>query len=155
MKSLIKAVTQLTGVDITNKSSRRKFVYARALYFKAYKECYPYESLRIIGKSVNKDRTTAFNAIKEFDNYVRYDESLSKYYVLLLQDISSLNNEETKRVQEVDRLNEIIIYQQNEINELKLMMPNTIGNRIDKLINNSQNATVLVERMEAFLKMNS
>lgn len=154
MKLLIKAVSNLTGVDITTNSRGRKFIYARALYFKAYRQCYTSASLEKIGKSVNKDHATVLHALKEFENYVRYDKSLSKYYLLLLQNISDLNKDEIKQGQEVDELNEIIKHQQNVIDELKLMKPNTIGSRIDKLIDNSPNANILIERMEAFIKMN-
>ena len=155
MKSLIKAVTQLTGVDILNPSRKREFVEARSLYFTVYRKSFPDATYFEIGKSINKDHATVIHSIKEFETHLKANPSLAIHERNLLINFSNLNEDDFNKIDEIERLKSIIYQQQAEIDTFKLVKTNTIGSRIDNLINNSQNATVLVERMEAFLKMNS
>lgn len=68
------------SIKLKWKTRQRKYVYARALYFKLAKE-YTKHSLHSIGKSMNVNHATVLHAINNvFPTILQYDETLRDMY---------------------------------------------------------------------------
>ena len=68
------------GINLSNRTRKRNYVYARALYFKLCKE-YTRLSLADIGSSVNMDHATVLHAINNvFPMVIQHDRHLSDLY---------------------------------------------------------------------------
>lgn len=68
------------SIKLKWKTRQRKYVYARALYFKLAKE-YTKHSLHSIGKSMNVNHATVLHAINNvFPVILQYDETLRDIY---------------------------------------------------------------------------
>ena len=68
------------NIKLKWKTRQRKYVYARALYFKLAKE-YTKHSLHDIGKSMNVNHATVLHAINNvFPMVLQYDETLRDMY---------------------------------------------------------------------------
>jgi len=67
-------------IKLKYKTRQRKYVYARALYFKLAKE-YTKHSLHSIGKSMNVNHATVLHAINNvFPTILQYDKILRNIY---------------------------------------------------------------------------
>ena len=68
------------GINLSNRTRKRNYVYARALYFKLCKE-YTKLSLADIGSSVDMDHASVLHAINNvFPCVVQYDAHLKDLY---------------------------------------------------------------------------
>lgn len=72
-------ISELSGIDIKNKSRQRRFIYARCIYYKVVREL-TYASTKKIGKAVGKDHATVIHNLKNtFPVIERYEK---EYYTL-------------------------------------------------------------------------
>jgi len=69
-------------IDITNKTRRRLYVEARALYYKLLRENTRL-SMEQIGKGMNKDHSTVVHFIKQINNWIQYERELRTDYEIL------------------------------------------------------------------------
>jgi hypothetical protein len=69
-------------IDITDKTRRRPYVEARALYYKLLRDNTRL-SMEQIGKGMNKDHSTVVYFIKQIDNWIEYDRGLRIDYEIL------------------------------------------------------------------------
>ena len=80
-------------LKIDLKTRQRKYVEARAIYYKLLRDN-SRMSLEAIGKTMNRDHATALHSLKNIKDWLEYDEQLR-------QDYQTLN----KRVEHAARLN--------------------------------------------------
>lgn len=88
---LIKNTIELySGVDISEVTRKQNVLYLRIIYYRIAKDM-TFQSLSVIGKTVNKDHATVLHALKNFDTVM-----MNKYYKRLYEDIlTSLVNEDS------------------------------------------------------------
>jgi len=72
-------VEEYFEVDITTNSRKRKFIEARAMYYKLMREHTGY-SLYKIGESVGKDHAVTINGINRLEGWLTYDRDMSEIY---------------------------------------------------------------------------
>jgi len=109
-------VEQYYKIKISDKSRQAKYVRARSIYYYLC-ERYTRATLREIGESVNRDRTTVLHAQKERPNMVRYDKRYKQEFDEILY---MLANENYKIDMGLDEL--VIKYNQLLIENVQLKM---------------------------------
>jgi translation initiation factor 2 beta subunit (eIF-2beta)/eIF-5 len=92
-------------------------------------------------------------AFKNYEIYRKHDKSLIDLEKKLVQNFTVIK---PKKFNEIDNLNCTIDLLRSRISELEMLISkqNTIGQRIDNLIENSNNPEILIERLNAIIKMN-
>lgn len=107
-------VEEYFEVDITTNSRKRKFIEARAMYYKLMREHTGY-SLYKIGESVGKDHAVAINGLNRLDGWLTYDRDMSEIYneltdmvlIALRKEEGFIRFDDTEQLYEV-KYNEIL-----------------------------------------------
>lgn len=116
------------NIKLKWKTRQRKYVYARALYFKLAKE-YTKHSLHAIGNSMNVNHATVLHAINNvFPVILQYDETLRNIY----EDYKFENKYKNTNVRE----NYLNLMKENVglRTELKNILDTTTGKRFIDLV---------------------
>ena len=88
-------------LNIKKNVRTRKYVYARAIYFKLCKE-FTHASLVEIGESVNKEHATVIHGLRVFDMIVMYNDSILTCYTRIRKILQQECNEGLKKYSEVN-----------------------------------------------------
>jgi hypothetical protein len=154
MQQLINEINKISGIDICEKNRKSKYVFRRALFVYLCRIYNPELSYEKIGKMLGGyDHATMLFAFKNYEIYRKHDKSLIDLEKKLVQNFSVIK---PKKYNEIDNLNYTIDLLRSRISELEMLISkqNTIGQRIDNLIENSNNPEILIERLNAIIKMN-
>ena len=151
MEYLVEAINQITGVDIRKKTRKRENVMYRSLFFTLCRKHDTFISYQQIANFVGLDHATAIHGVKNFDIYNKYYPEISEVEKKLLPILGQNKNFDEKEFLR-ERIN--LLEKENFDLKAKIGTANSIGTRIDILINNSKNKDILIERLEAFIKMN-
>lgn len=153
-KELKKICDKVFNLDIANPSRKLEYVKARVVYFYICRRYYPSLTLSTIGQSVNKDHATVINLLNKYDMYVLDFPELLEHQNMIISLIGVYSKNELDMINEIKSLKETIIDLQIELSNYRKKSNSTLGKRIDNLIETSQNREIIIERLEAFLKMN-
>ena len=154
LQQLKKICNKVFDLDIANPSRKLEFVKARVVYFYICRRYYPSLTLATIGESVNKDHATVINLLNKYDMYVLDFPELLEHQNMIISLIGVYSKNELDMINEIKSLKETIIDLQIELSNYRKKSNSTLGKRIDNLIETSQNREIIIERLEAFLKMN-
>ena len=108
-------------LKIDTKTRQRKYVEARAIYYKLLREN-SRMSLEAIGKTVNRDHATAIHSLKQIKDWLEYDKEIKRDYNTInsrLQDAMRLNPELFKDVLKMESFYEIEYHRLKHDSELK------------------------------------
>lgn len=83
MEKYLKVVNKHFGLDITEKTRKFEFVFARACYYYLCRKFGGF-SFSKIGKSVNKNHATVLHSLKELPYMIKHDEVYLKKYNALM-----------------------------------------------------------------------
>lgn len=78
----IRALVELkSGVDLSNPSRKREYVYCRAIYFKLCRTLTK-STLGAIGRSVGRDHASVLHGVKTYDNIIcqGYEPEFNRIY---------------------------------------------------------------------------
>lgn len=88
INKIIKKVSTEFGLDITKRSRKREYVYARAVYYKIARDMYN-KTLSEIGRSVGVDHATVLHSIKNvFPVIERFEPDITDSYEKIREKIS-------------------------------------------------------------------
>lgn len=96
-------------LKIDSKTRQRKYVEARAVYYKLLREN-SRMSLQAIGNTMNKDHATVLHSLRQIKDWLEYDKQLKRDYNTInsrLQDTMRLNPELFKDVLTMESFYEI------------------------------------------------
>ena len=96
-------------LKIDSKTRQRKYVEARAVYYKLLREN-SRMSLQAIGNTMNKDHATVLHSLRQIKDWLEYDKQLKRDYNTInstLQDAMRLNPELFKDVLTMESFYEI------------------------------------------------
>lgn len=96
-------------LKIDSKTRQRKYVEARAVYYKLLREN-SRMSLQAIGNTMNKDHATVLHSLRQIKDWLEYDKELKRDYNTInstLQDTMRLNPELFKDVLTMESFYEI------------------------------------------------
>tara|TARA_R110002050_G_scaffold19522_1_gene56115 strand:- start:9 stop:395 length:387 start_codon:yes stop_codon:yes gene_type:complete len=84
MKKIREVIEKFYKIDISTKTRKLKYVYARAIYFEL---CYNYtkHTYSQIAKTLNMNHGTVLHSIKSFPYMLRHDKQLNSEYYLIRQ----------------------------------------------------------------------
>ena len=108
-------------LKIDSKTRQRKYVEARAIYYKLLREN-SRMSLQAIGKTMNRDHATAIHSLRQIKDWLEYDKELKRDYNTInsrLQDAIRLNPELFKDVVTMESFYEIEYHRLKHESELK------------------------------------
>lgn len=96
MKSIRNIVEKHFGIDISNKTRKFEYVFARACYYKICRDFGGYQYNKI-AKTLNKNHATVLHALKEIEFMAKHDKVYLKKYNSLMRKFnvdmfSALNN---------------------------------------------------------------
>ena len=92
-------VTKYTGVNLARNSRQRRYVYARAIYFKLCRE-FSHATLFEIGKSVKRDHASVFHGLSVFNTIVLYSDSILSIYSKIKGELLEFSVEALKKYNE-------------------------------------------------------
>tara|TARA_R110000796_G_scaffold62237_8_gene143635 strand:- start:706 stop:1080 length:375 start_codon:yes stop_codon:yes gene_type:complete len=92
-------IERFYNIKLDKKSKKRKYVYARAIYYYICKK-YDNYSATIIAKSVNKHHSTVLYSLKELPHMLKYDKKLHQDFFF----IRELCNFKNKPVMDLEEL---------------------------------------------------
>lgn len=88
INKIVKKVSTEFGLDITKRSRKREYVYARAVYYKIARDMYN-KTLSEIGRSVGVDHATVLHSIKNvFPVIERFEPDIADSYKKIREKIS-------------------------------------------------------------------
>jgi predicted nuclease with TOPRIM domain len=108
-------------LKIDTKTRQRKYVEARAIYYKLLREN-SRMSLEAIGKTVNRDHATAIHSLKQIKDWLEYDKEIKRDYNTInsrLQDAMRLNPELFKDVLTMESFYEIEYHRLKHDSDIK------------------------------------
>ena len=84
MKNIRHVIEKFYKLDISTKTRKLKYVYARAIYFEL---CYNYtkHTYSQIAKTLDMNHSTVLHSIKSFPYMLRHDKQLNSEYYLIRQ----------------------------------------------------------------------
>ena len=98
-KEIIVKVSNEFGIDITKRTRKREYLYARAVYFKLAKDIFR-RSLTDIGKDIGLDHATVLHSINNvFPTMQMFEPAIIKRYNKLYDRIR-FENEQSRQIPE-------------------------------------------------------
>lgn len=94
-KELIKAIKEVTGVDLKTKTRKYRFIEARMLYYKILRD--NGFTLSEIGNTLNKNHATVLHSLNTFDTIISIDKDLKDKYKMV------------KRLIEPEKINKVVL----------------------------------------------
>lgn len=101
-KEIQKKVEKYFELKLREKSRKRRYVYARMIYYKLVRNFNPNMSLQQIANTMNLTHATVLHALKEFPSVCKFDKQFTKDYNNLKEqlriisvDITQIPNFET------------------------------------------------------------
>ncbi|QDP51996.1 MAG: hypothetical protein GOVbin2700_33 [Prokaryotic dsDNA virus sp.] len=100
MKKLRNVVEKYFKIDISTKTRKLEYVYARAIYFTL---CYKFTNAKVveIAKSLNMNHATILHSIKTFPYMLKHSSKLNTDY-FLIKELANVNKKNKKI--DVDKL---------------------------------------------------
>lgn len=149
INELIKILMFEYDVDIFNKSREKDCVEARAIFSKIM---YSYHNIGYtkIGRILGKNHATVYHYIKNFDAWIKYDESFKKKYFNILSVYS--NGLEIKDINDTNKVWYENIILSAKIESLETKLSSGLYALLDKVPQNK--AFIVYERLESIIKMN-
>ncbi len=89
-------VQQSARLKLTRNTRLRRYVYARAIYFKLCKE-FTHSTLVEIGKSVGRDHASVIHGLKVFNILIMYSESVLQLYTKIKKELLFTSAKDLKR----------------------------------------------------------
>jgi len=89
-------VQQSAKLKLTRNTRLRRYVYARAIYFKLCKE-FTHSTLVEIGKSVGRDHASVIHGLKVFNILIMYSESVLQLYTKIKKELLFTSAKDLKR----------------------------------------------------------
>jgi hypothetical protein len=89
-------VQQLAKLKLTRNTRLRRYVYARAIYFKLCKE-FTHSTLVEIGNSVGRDHASVLHGLKVFNVLIMYSESVLQLYTKIKKELLFTSAKDLKR----------------------------------------------------------
>lgn len=154
LEELKKLTDKVFKLDIANECRKIEYIKARAVYFYICRKYFPNATLKTIGESIQKDHATVINMLKKHELYLMYFPSLIDAQNKIISLMGVFTVEQLNLMSENKQLRESIIDLQLELLRINKKSSSTIGRRIDNLIETTENKEIIIERLEAFLKMN-
>ena len=108
-------------LKIDSRTRQRKYVEARAIYYKLLREN-SRMSLQAIGKTMNRDHATALHSLRQIKDWLEYDKEIKRDYNIInsrLQDAMKLNPELFEDVLTMESFYEIEYHKLKHDSELK------------------------------------
>jgi len=78
-------VIQESGIDITEKCSKRKVIEVRSLFYHLCKLIKPLSTFQAIGEVVGRDHTTVMYSLGMYDVYSEYNKELNKLKHVIME----------------------------------------------------------------------
>jgi len=88
-------VQQSAKLKLAKNTRLRKYVYARAIYFKLCKE-FTHSTLSEIGKSVGRDHASVIHGLKVFNVLIMYSESVLQLYSKIKKELLFTSSKDLK-----------------------------------------------------------
>jgi len=154
LEELKKLTDKVFKLDIANESRKTEYIKARAVYFYICRKYFPSATLKAIGESIAKDHATVINMLKKHEFYLLYFPSLIDAQNKIISLMGVFTVEQLNLMSENKQLKESIVDLQLELLKINKKSMSSLGRRIDNLIETTENKEIIIERLEAFLKMN-
>jgi len=108
-------------INISTSSRKDKYVLARTVYSGiAFNEFSFSKSL--IGRSINRDRSSIYNCLSNYDNLLLFSKKIKKERVEILALINSISNfKQSLEIEKITTLNKELIKENKELSEKLLI----------------------------------
>jgi hypothetical protein len=162
LKEIIK---QETNTDIDIRTRNRQTIEIRSLYCTVLKQLKPKKTLKSIGETLDLDHATVIHALKNYKTYEEYNPELKQFKKTVLS-YFTIDENELKELSEIDKLKNNLLTLHWENQELKTKLKQQIEtpkyefiiiDELNNLLINTKGTmqyTLIVDRLEAFYKMN-
>ena len=103
-ETIKKLVEQYYELDITRQTRKRKYVEARAMYYRLVRDNTRL-SLECIGKTVNRDHASVLHGVNTLSDWVETDPTIRGRYILLKNQLKEMSSIASKHnlISELDQ----------------------------------------------------
>ena len=103
-ETIKKLVEQYYELDITSQTRKRKYVEARAMYYRLVRDNTRL-SLECIGKTVSRDHASVLHGVNTLSDWVETDPTIRGRYILLKNQLKEMSSIASKHnlISEVDQ----------------------------------------------------
>jgi len=154
-------IREETSIDVNQDTRKREVVEVRALYCNLVKHLQPKSTMQYIGDSVNRNHSSILHLLKTYPTIESYNPAMKRLKLKILSYF------EPSEVIAEDTANDLLIKKIRDLNfkvselEEQLSKPvfnNSTINKLNELMlkyDGTENKNIIVDRLEAFYKMNS
>jgi hypothetical protein len=164
LKLIYKACCDASGLDLSSKSRRRDYAYARMVYFYFARKA-TNSSLATIGKLCKRDHATVLNGIKKYKEYIEYDDfkEISQRLENAISDVYFIGDVDNPINVTVRYFEKMLMEMQTKLDEMKEMQVHLVENKdiedeiieLFKVVPRDKLIEFKEYRVKPFLKMNN
>lgn len=146
---LLSIISNEYDTDIFSKSRERECVEARAIFSKIL---YSYHGMGYskIGRILKKNHATIYHYIKNFEDWIKYDEILKSKYFNILNVYS--RGLDIKDVEETNKIWYKNIILSTKVEKLENKMSSRLHALLDRVPKDKE--SIVYERLESIIRMN-